>query len=197
MNSSLARVLRRLSAIIALGICCSACVHLKSPADSAFSVATPNVAEIGWINSDGKFIALNEYRGRVLVLDFYATWCEPCRQSIPRLIALQQKYESQGLRVVGLNVGGPDDRIKVPAFAAELQIKYPLGFPTKALTDSLLTGDLKLPQTFVFGPDGQLNARYFGGAGSTSDDIDKMIEERLKDTRVVPDNHSKGDSAAR
>ena len=93
---------------------------------------------MGWVLNDGKRATLADYQGKVLVLDFYATWCEPCRQSIPRLIALQKSYSSKGLQVVGLNVGGPDDRIKVSNFAKELAIQYPLGFPDQALSDLFL-----------------------------------------------------------
>jgi hypothetical protein len=87
----------------------------------------------------------------------------------------------KGLHIVGLNVGGPDDRVKVAAFARELQIKYPLGFPTKALTDLLLKGDLEIPQTFVFKPDGQQIARYIGIEDSTNDDMDRLIAQLMKD----------------
>lgn len=102
------------------------------------------------------------------------------------MLATQRKYERKGLHVVGLNVGGPDDRVKVAAFAKELQINYPLGFPTKALTDLLLKGELEIPQTFVFKPDGQQVARYIGSEASTSDDLDRLIDNLMKNQDVTP-----------
>ena len=69
---------------------------------------------MGWEQGDGKRSVFSEYKGKVLILDFYATWCMPCRDSVPHLIGLQKKYEEQGLRVVGLNVGGPGDEQEVP-----------------------------------------------------------------------------------
>ena len=74
----------------------------------------------------------------MLILDFYATWCVPCRDSVPHLIGLQKKYEDQGLGVVGLNVGGPGDEQEVPAFAKEFGIQYTLAKPDDDLASFLM-----------------------------------------------------------
>lgn len=134
---------------------------------------------MGWVLNDGQRATLADYHGKVLVLDFYATWCVPCRQSIPRLIALQKSYGPQGLQIVGLNVGGPDDRIKVAAFARELSIAYPLGFPDKELTDLFLSGDQTIPQTFVFGRDAHLAKRFIGYEEATGAELEKVIGETV------------------
>jgi thiol-disulfide isomerase/thioredoxin len=136
-------------------------------------------AQMGWALSDGHRVTLADYAGKVLVLDFYATWCAPCRESIPRLNALQNQYGAQGLHIVGLNVGGPDDRIKVPEFARELAIQYPLGFPDKALTDLFLSDDQTIPQTFIFGRDGQLVKRFIGYQQSFGTELEKVISETV------------------
>lgn len=133
-------------------------------------------AEMGWALADGSRSRVADYRGKVLVLDFYATWCEPCRASIPKLIAMQQRLGTKGVELVGLNVGGPDDRIKVAAFARELNIAYPLGFPDKALTDLFLSDNQTIPQTFVFGRDGQLAKRFVGFEESTGIELEKVVE---------------------
>ena len=134
---------------------------------------------MGWVLNDGSRAKLADFRGKVLVLDFYATWCEPCRQSIPRLIALQKDYGPKGLQIVGLNVGGPDDRIKVADFSRELGIQYPLGFPDKALTDLFLSDNQTIPQTFVFGREGQLLKRFIGYDMSTESELEKVISEAV------------------
>ena len=136
-------------------------------------------ADMGWTLANGDRARLSDYRGKVLVLDFYATWCEPCRASIPKLIALQRQFGPAGLEIVGLNVGGPDDRIKVADFARELGIPYPLGFPDQALTDLFLSDNQTIPQTFVFGRDGQLAKRFIGYQESTGVELEKVIESAV------------------
>lgn len=149
---------------------------LSGPPSTTFPMPPLNArAEMAWVLNDGRRARLTDYQGKVLVLDFYATWCEPCRKSIPRLIALQNNHGSKDLQIVGLNVGGPDDRIKVRNFAGELGIQYPLGFPDKALSDLFLSDNQTIPQTFVFGRDGQLLKRFIGYDQATEAELEKVI----------------------
>lgn len=136
-------------------------------------------SEMGWTLVDGRRARLTDFRGQVLVLDFYATWCAPCRKSIPHLSELHRQLSIKGLQVVGLNVGGPDDRVKVAAFAAELNIPYSLGFPDKPLTDLFLSDDDSIPQTFVFDRDGHLAKRFIGYDDSTTKELQRVIESVL------------------
>jgi thiol-disulfide isomerase/thioredoxin len=153
---------------------------LSAPPHTDFPMPPSSArTELGWVLNDGTRAKLADYQGKVLVLDFYATWCLPCRQSIPRLIAWQRDHGSHGLQIVGLNVGGPDDRIKVANFAKELGIQYPLGFPDKALTDLLLSDNQTIPQTFVFGREGQMVKRFIGYDKSTEVELEKVISEAV------------------
>src|SRR5438309_11910371 len=92
----------------------------------------------GWTVDNNRAAKLSDYKGKVVVLDFYATWCEPCRAETPGLVQLQKQYQQQGLQIVGLNVGGADDRDQVTAFAKEFGSEYPLGFPDDEFAGSLL-----------------------------------------------------------
>lgn len=139
-----------------------------------------SLANMGWESSDGKRSVFSEYRGKVLVLDFYATWCGPCRESVPHLVGLQKKYEDQGLVVVGLNVGGPGDAAKVPAFAKEFGIQYALAEPDEDLATFLLGDNNAIPQTFVFDRQGQLVQRFTGFGPGTGEYLDDAVETGLK-----------------
>ena len=181
-----------LSAVAILSFSSSACTNEKPKDNEATPVlsSAPNTsfpmpplearAELGWVLSDGKRANLADYHGNVLVLDFYATWCVPCRQSIPRLNALAQSYGLRGVQIVGLNVGGADDRIEVAGFARELNIQYPLGFPDKALMDFFLSDNQTIPQTFVFNQDGSLVKRFIGYDEATGTELEKVIGETVK-----------------
>lgn len=135
---------------------------------------------MGWQSIEGKRSIFSEYKGKVLVLDFYATWCAPCRDSVPHLIGLQKKYEEQGLVVVGLNVGGEDDLPKVPEFAKQFGISYTLGTPDDDLVAFLLADSDAIPQTFVFDRQGQLVQRFTGFGPETGVYLDAAVETGLK-----------------
>lgn len=139
-----------------------------------------SLANMGWELSDGKRSVFSEYKGKVLILDFYATWCVPCRDSIPHLVGLQKKYDEQGVRVVGLNVGGPDDEQLVPAFAKQFNIQYPLARPDEDLVSFLLADQDAIPQTFVFDRQGQLVQRFIGFSSDTGIYLDGAVETALK-----------------
>lgn len=133
------------------------------------------LASMGWESADGKRSVFSEYQGKVLVLDFYATWCVPCRDSVPHLIGLQKQYKDQGLVVVGLNVGGPDDEQEVPGFAKEFGIQYTLAKPDEDLARFLLAGSDGIPQTFVFDRQGQLVQRFVGFGPGSGDYLDAAV----------------------
>jgi len=139
-----------------------------------------SIANMGWELNDGKRAVFADNQGKVLVLDFYATWCAPCRDSIPHLIELQNRYRDQGLQVVGLNVGGPGDAEKVPDFAKEFGIQYPLAKPDEDLVSLLLSDSDAIPQTFVFDRQGQFVRRFVGYSSETGDSIDRTVEAALQ-----------------
>jgi len=141
---------------------------------------TSSLANMGWEQRDGKRSVFSEYKGKVLVLDFYATWCIPCRDSVPHLIGMQKKYAEQGLIVVGLNVGGPGDEQQVPAFAKAFGIQYPLAKPDEELVSFLLADNENIPQTFVFDRKGQLVQRFVGFGSETGKYLDSAVETALK-----------------
>jgi thiol-disulfide isomerase/thioredoxin len=141
--------------------------------------AEGSTADMGWVLADGQRAKVSDYRGKVLVLDFYATWCAPCRQSVPHLVQLQRRSGPQGLQVVGLNVGGEEDQLSVSDFASEFKIQYPLGIPDKPLTDFFLSDDDSIPQTFVFNRNGELVKRFIGYGAAMPEQLEQAIQTAL------------------
>ena len=133
----------------------------------------------GWTVDNNRAAKLSDYKGKVIVLDFYATWCEPCRAETPRLVRLQRDYGPGGLQVIGLNVGGENDRAQVPAFAKEFGIEYPLGFPDDALVDQYLRDNQNIPQAFVFDRNGELVKRFVGYNSTSGGELERIIKGAL------------------
>ena len=154
----------------------------SGPPNTAFPMPplSGSLNTLGWTDDSGNRSVFSEFRGKVLVLDFYATWCVPCRDSIPHLVGLQKNFESQGLQVIGLNVGGPNDPAKVPAFAKEFGIQYPLAIPDDDLVMFLMGDNNGIPQTFVFDRQGQLVERLTGYEPSSGKVIDRAVEAALQ-----------------
>jgi thiol-disulfide isomerase/thioredoxin len=132
-----------------------------------------------WTMLDGRRARATEYKGKVLVLDFWATYCPPCREEVPHLIALQKRYGAQGLNVVGLNVGGADDRPKVPGFVQEFKISYPLGYPDDALAAAVFADTDAIPQTYVFDRTGRLVKRFVGYDGAAASALETAVQTAL------------------
>jgi thiol-disulfide isomerase/thioredoxin len=139
-----------------------------------------SLSNMGWEMADGRKNVFSDFKGSAVVLDFYATWCEPCRTSVPHLIALQKKYADQGLKVIGLNVGGPDDLAKVDGFAKEFQIDYMLAVPDDDLVHLLLGDSSDIPQTFIFDRQGVLARRFIGFGPATADQMEIAIQAALR-----------------
>ena len=109
----------------------------------------------------GSPMNLANYHGKVVLLDFWATWCTPCRAEIPHFIDYQNKYAAQGLQVLGISMD--DDAKPVQAFYNELKMNYPVAMGSSQLADSY-GGVLGLPVTFLIGRDGRIAKKYVGAA---------------------------------
>jgi thiol-disulfide isomerase/thioredoxin len=134
----------------------------------------------GWALENNQRAALSDYRGKVVVLDFYATWCEPCRVETPHLVRLQNEFGPKGFQVIGLNVGGDEDRDKVPAYAKEFNIQYPLAYPDDDLVTKYLSDNENIPQSFVFDRNGNLLKRFVGYSSRSAVELDTVVRTAVE-----------------
>src|SRR6476659_2855019 len=126
------------------------------PLSDAPSQPLKPVPEMSWTGFEGNVEKIKDLHGKVVILDFWATYCPPCVEEIPHLMQLQSKYGADNLVVVGLHVGGEEDQPKVPEFVKRLKISYPLGYPEEALTAYIFVRETAIPQTAVFDREGKL-----------------------------------------
>jgi len=129
--------------------------------------------------TSGQQVSLEGYRGRVLVLDFFATWCKPCRASIPHLVEMNRKYGQQGLFVLGMSADEDGERA-VKVFAEKNRMTYPIALAGEStLVDY---GVRSVPVMFVIDRKGRV-AEVFRGfteevARSSELLIKKLLAER-------------------
>ena len=109
---------------------------------------------------DGKSRTLSVHRGKVIILNFWATWCAPCRIEIPEFVDLYNRYRSRGLEVIGINVDGQASTAK--RFAAELRINYPVLLEEQRHEVREAYAVAGLPTTVVITRDGLICQRYLG-----------------------------------
>lgn len=120
---------------------------------------------------------LQELRGRVVLLNFWATWCGPCRQEMPHLNRLHDKYRSAGLVLLGINVD--DDPGNAATVAAKLGIQFPILLDADKKVSDLY--DLQaMPSTYLIDRDGKVRYVHRGYLNGYEDLYDKQIRELLK-----------------
>ena len=107
----------------------------------------------------GKPLKLSDYQGKVVLLDFWATWCGPCRIEIPGFIELQKRYAAQGFTMIGISMD--DSPEPVVDFYKQMQMNYPVAVGNDRLGE-LYGGMPGLPTTFVIGRDGRIYAKHEG-----------------------------------
>ena len=123
----------------------------------------------------GKPFALSDYKGKVVLLDFWATWCPPCRKEIPGFIELYNSYRSRGLIVIGVSMD--DSKTDVKKFAKRIKMNYPIlqGAGRDDLEPAF--GELPLPTSFVIGRDGRICGRH--DSLTTKEEHEREIEALL------------------
>lgn len=138
----------------------SATAH-PTPADACPADAPPAKLDYVLKNLDDAPVRLSDYKGKVVLLDFWATWCGPCKVEIPGFIELQNQYGKDGLQILGVSVDDTIDKLK--PYAAEMKMNYPVlqGLGHDDLHDEygLMLG---IPVSVIISRDGKLCARHAG-----------------------------------
>ncbi|MFL6254871.1 MAG: redoxin domain-containing protein [Pyrinomonadaceae bacterium] len=150
------------------------------PVASSHGASAGEAAPPGaWTQPDGRRMRLEDLRGQVVVLDFWATYCPPCREEIPHLVRLQKQHGPQGLQVIGLNVGGDEDRPKVPDFVKTYGIQYQLADPDEETATLFLSESDSIPQTFIIDRRGRLVEHVIGYDEEVAARIERAVARAL------------------
>jgi thiol-disulfide isomerase/thioredoxin len=144
----------------------------EKPLRSQSSAHRPEAPLFSATDINGRKLDLADYRGKVILLDFWATWCGPCRIEIPGFVKLQERYRDQGLVVIGVSV---DDSVEpVREFYREFNMNYPVVMGESRITE-LYGGIVGLPTTFIIGRDGRIYSKHMGATDVS------VFEEEVKE----------------
>ncbi|MBI4526286.1 MAG: TlpA family protein disulfide reductase [Deltaproteobacteria bacterium] len=131
-------------------------------------------------NVEGKKVPLRDFRGKLVFLNFWASWCAPCREEMPAMERLYQEFKKKDFVVVAINV--KDRRKDALDFVNELKLTYPILFDPDGKV-GLLYGAWGLPTTYLIGPRGEGLARAWGPAEWYSPGARELIRSVLEERR--------------
>ena len=134
------------------------------------------IADFTLTDIDGKRWSFAEQRGRVVLVNYWATWCPPCREETPGLVRLANEYQGKGLEVAGISLD--EDLTAVREFVAEYHISYPILLP--ANTANLPTTIESIPVTLLYDRQGRLAKQYAGAVSEATfrRDVAQLLAEQ-------------------
>jgi thiol-disulfide isomerase/thioredoxin len=123
------------------------------------SSAHPFAPKFSLTDISGQTLSLDDYKGKVVLLDFWATWCGPCRIEIPGFVELQKRYRDAGLAIIGISMDDSADPVK--EFYTQFKMNYPVAVGDEKLAE-LYGGVLGLPTSMLIGRDGRIYSKHVG-----------------------------------
>ena len=161
------------------------CLAAVSCGRSDSKPAAPPSAEIGAPASDfmlrdltGKEVSLSSYRGKVVLLEFWATWCPPCKAAVPDLIAVHRKFHDKGFTVVGISMDTDSNAaLKVTDFSSAHNINYPVLLADETVAQSY--GVISIPASYLIDREGRITAVHMGYTADYLNRVSAEIEKLL------------------
>jgi len=161
---------------------------LQASGNSSNPPAQANLSpapDVTFKDLQGKQVALSSYKGKVILLNFWGTWCEPCQHEIPMLISLQDKYSSKGFTLLGAATNDEDATVEKFIHTSKFSVggqEVLMNYPIVMNNDDIVTkfgGILGMPTTYLISRDGKIYKRYIGSLDQNEAQLEKDIETQL------------------
>lgn len=134
---------------------------------------------------DGQTLKLSDYKGKVVIINYWATWCGPCRQEMPELVAMRQSLKDKGLEIISVtHIQNDPDPEAVKDFVKQFKIPYPVGYAEGNLILGLQVPQAggqqnSIPQSFIISREGRLLKRFTGYAPTYPAAMRAVVEQAL------------------
>ncbi|MBV6497186.1 MAG: hypothetical protein DCC44_02365 [Acidobacteria bacterium] len=161
----------------------SASTNATPAVTNNYPVLKDDIADVDIELVKGGTMKIKDYRGKVVLLNLWATWCGPCRQEMPHLVELQEKYGDKGFGVIGLNVGfqdtdEPEPIDEIEAFAKKMRLNYELARVQPELSKKLqkIAQVSAVPESFLVDREGKLRGVFIGGGPKVIAQLKTTVE---------------------
>ncbi|HEX8455848.1 MAG TPA: TlpA disulfide reductase family protein [Pyrinomonadaceae bacterium] len=152
----------------------------QPPAQTAPTPLSDKLMNAPLTTLDGKSLKLADLKGKVVVLNMWATWCGPCRKEIPDFIQIHEDYKGRGLEVIG--VTSEDERNtkeSVVEFVKQFEVNYKVALADAEAWEEFLAPRYSIPQTYVIGPDGNLLQKFVGYSPRVATIVRSLADQAL------------------
>jgi len=148
----------------------------KEKTPSEYPPLVSSVAQADIKNLDGSTFKIADKKGKVLLLNMWATWCGPCRGEMPTLVKMQNEYGDKGFEVIGLN-SDDEGADQIQQFAQTMNLNYTLAWPdTKTQVELLKISKFQgIPQSYLIDRDGYLRGVFTGGGAQTVQKMEELV----------------------
>ena len=157
------------SAVVALALTLTSSLSVAEVTGVAPNFTLPGIAQS---------VSLSDYKGQVVYLDFWASWCGPCRDSFPWMNKMQSKYQQQGVKFIAINVDRTSEAAQT--FLSQNPAHFTIAFDAKGETPKQYD-ILGMPTAFVIGRDGQILHNHIGFNTDEMADYEQSIQDALKE----------------
>gem|GEM_PF-307948 len=165
-------------------------IAARAKVSASASSDNPQAPDFALPELNGQTLRLSDYRGKVVLLDFWATWCGPCQMEIPGFIQLQNKYRDQGFTVIGVSLDDSTEPVK--EFYNEFKMNYPVAMNGSKKVDLLYGGIIGLPTAFLIGRDGRIYAKHSGAQPNSVFEDEVKLLLAVQGTSEAKDFHTEG-----
>lgn len=147
---------RRLALTIAVVSALAGCATTAATETGNAARASGAAPDFTLRDVDGRDVSLSDFTGRVVVLDFWATWCVPCEAAMPHLQTMYEKYESQGLTIIAVSMDGPETLSAVGPFARRYGLTFPVLLDVETKVTGIYNPKGTAPLSVLIGRDGRV-----------------------------------------